>query len=301
MHLGHYIHFNWTTFKANLDGFRKWGWSRRLLEWLTLAGLIGLARRSIPGAVLLGGWFAGYLFLKGGDPTISIVTGKFLIEMIPALPAFLVLGMSVVHLIPIYGRRPLRADATTSWPQSQRSKRRLLALLALLAAVPIALFALLPPLTAPRAAQLGSYDVYIPTDQFPFALLPLLTAPRAAQLGSYDVYIPTDQFPLTATATAGSVTLSWPHQHTRGTQAYYIIFRARTGSLDCVTEPHAADECRYRGGPVGILPATTTSYHDHPQAGRWIYRVALAASAVGPATNAYPLTLSMPAPVTPRP
>ncbi len=52
-HLGHYIHFNWNTFRGNLDGFREWGWSKRLLEWLPIAGLIGLARKLARGRCLL--------------------------------------------------------------------------------------------------------------------------------------------------------------------------------------------------------------------------------------------------------
>ncbi len=152
-HLGRSLHFNWTDFNGNLDGFRKWGWSKRLVEWAALAGLIGLVRRSLAGAVLVGGWFAAELLANAGDPGTSVSTGKFLLQMIPALPAFVLLVTCVVFCVPVAGRRPLASGEGLSWPRRERSQRGLVALLAFIAVVPIGVFLILPPLSRPDAAR----------------------------------------------------------------------------------------------------------------------------------------------------
>ena len=234
VHLGRYLHFDWTTFRGNLDGFREWGWSKRLLEWLVVAGLIGLARRSLAGAVLIGGWFVTYLLLKGGDPIFTMAAGNFLTHMVAVLPAFVLLGASVVFCIPVYGRRHLGQGAA-SWPRSVRSQRRVLALLSFLAVVPIGVFLILPPSSGPTTANLSVYDVLIPANRFS----------------------------LSAHATAGSVALAWPSQPTNGTAAVYIVFRspAATPALNCQPTPARrrslrlpGDNARSRSRDLPFLP-----------------------------------------------
>jgi hypothetical protein len=45
--------------------------------------------------------------------------------------------------------------------------------------------------------------------------------------------------------------------------------------------------------PIAVVPATASSYAvPTTGSGQWTYRIALAASPVGPATDAYPLMLS---------
>ena len=64
-HIGHYLHVDWNAIKRNVDGFREFTWSRRLIEWAVIGGLIGLVRRSLPGAVLRRGLARGVLRLQG--------------------------------------------------------------------------------------------------------------------------------------------------------------------------------------------------------------------------------------------
>ncbi len=52
--LAHDFPFDWALLKHNLDNFREFGWSKRLVEWAVLAGLVGLGRRSLALATLAG-------------------------------------------------------------------------------------------------------------------------------------------------------------------------------------------------------------------------------------------------------
>lgn len=263
IHLGRYLHFNYTSFKGNLDGFREWGWSKRLIEWVTLAGLIGLVRRSIAGAALIGGWFAAYLLLKGGDPIFSMAAGNFLTHMIAALPAWVLLVCSVVFCIPIYGRRP-HAGAAASWPASRRARRGVVAGLGALAVLPILVIAALSPLTGPAAADIPAADLYVPANQFP----------------------------LTATAERRTVVLRWPAQATHGTRVTYFVYRSAGDGLSCAPQAHATSYCVFQGDAIALLPGHAISYRDRPPPGSWTYRVALAARAMGAPDTTTPLLLS---------
>ena len=48
------IHPGWHTAGQSLDLFREYSWSRRILEYLPLAGLVGLAIRNRPAAMFFG-------------------------------------------------------------------------------------------------------------------------------------------------------------------------------------------------------------------------------------------------------
>ena len=87
-----YLHIDWGQINHNLDGFRESTWSRRVIEWLTVGGLVGLARRSLPGAALIGVWLASFFIVKGSSPIVKFSWGSFLTHLIPAFPAFFLLA-----------------------------------------------------------------------------------------------------------------------------------------------------------------------------------------------------------------
>ena len=265
VNLTHYIHFGWAHYNSNLDGLREFGWSKRLVEWLAFGGLIGLARRALPGAALIGVWFFSYLFVKGGNANVSFDGGTVFTHLLACIPAYILLAACTVFLVPIYGRKKLPTAATTSWPRSERARRGTLALVAFLAVVPIGVVALLPPLTRPAAADLEADDLYLPVNQFP----------------------------LTARAVDGAVRLSWPRQQTRGGHVSYFVFRSAGGDgFVCEPVAHAASECPFNEGPTHIVRGGRTSFRDHPGRGEWTYRVALAATGMGSPREASPLLLS---------
>ena len=82
-------------------------WSVRILQWLPVAGVIGVARRSIPLALLIGIWFGAYLVALGGDPDNTIGGGTFLTVLVPALPAYLLLAAAIPLLAPPLPASPL--------------------------------------------------------------------------------------------------------------------------------------------------------------------------------------------------
>ena len=99
----------------NFLGVQEFFWSVRILQWLPVAGVVGVARRSIPLALLLGIWFGAYLVVLGGDPDYTIGAGTFLSALVPALPAYALLTAAIPLLAP-----PLPAWRLP-WPDARRS------------------------------------------------------------------------------------------------------------------------------------------------------------------------------------
>lgn len=90
----------WTHLNQNEQGFQKYFWSLRLLEWLPLAGAIGLARRAWPLAVALLALCAGWLVVEGSSVTAQVFDGSFFPSLLPAAPAYFALAAGVVLLLP---------------------------------------------------------------------------------------------------------------------------------------------------------------------------------------------------------
>ena len=250
LHLSQYLPFNWTQLSQNLDGFRRWTWSRLLIELVALAGFVGLARRSLPAAALAGAWLASYLLIKGSSPVVNFADGTFLTHLIPAFPAYFLLAVSCLLLIPGVGRRPVpQAAASAAGATWQRR-------------IPVLVLAL--------AATVGALVI---------AVLPPLRRPAAAEITNVTLYIPIDGFALAATVVRHTVRLSWPAQRTSGSRVWYAIFRDRPNRLTCTPVPHAATACDYPAtNLVGSVPGTRSSWVDHPPPGSWVYRVSLTAS-----------------------
>ena len=100
------IHPGWHTMGASLDHFREFSWSRRVLEYLPLAGLIGLARRSPAAAVFFGWLLVTVILFPLGRPLDLL---PLLDALVPGLPAYALLAASVAFLVP--HRRPVAAAA----------------------------------------------------------------------------------------------------------------------------------------------------------------------------------------------
>jgi hypothetical protein len=247
--IGHYLSINWAQLSHNLDGFREWTWSQRLVEWLAVGGLVGLARRSIPAAALVGVWLASFVVVKGSSTAVNFGWGSFLTHLTPALPAYFLLAVSTPFLVPIFGRRPV----PPALRPGTRPTRPLM----------IAIFALA------FASLLGALVV---------AVLPPLKGSAAADVSTQHLYLPMDGFALSAKPAGHTVRLSWASQAPSGTRVSYAIFRDPAGAVSCTPRRHAATQCTYPANAVGSTPGTRRSWLDHPPPGRWLYRVALNAS-----------------------
>lgn len=90
----------WSHLDANVLGFQEYFWSMRLLEWLPVAGAIGLARRSLPVAGATLAIVAGWLIVEGSSVAAQFNQGTFLPLLLPAAPAYLLLAAGIVLLAP---------------------------------------------------------------------------------------------------------------------------------------------------------------------------------------------------------
>ena len=102
---GGWLDVSWAAFEENMAGLREHLWSNRLLQWLPVAGVVALLRRSPPAAVLLGGWFGAFALSEGASPDLAVRDGSFLVAFVPALPAFACLLAALPLLVPALPRR----------------------------------------------------------------------------------------------------------------------------------------------------------------------------------------------------
>jgi hypothetical protein len=242
-------HFSWHLLQRNLDGFREFTWSRRMTEWAVVAGAIGLARRSVPAAVLVGGWLASFMLLRGAS-SADFYGGTFFRSMAPAFPAAFLLVMSLPLLIPVAGRRLAAAGDLRTWPRSPRSRRIVLGVCAFLAVAPV-----VPILAFGR--QEG--------------------ASAATTDGSY--LVPVGTFGVAATVSGGTVHLSWPSR-SHGSRVVYAILRSRTG-VKCAHTDGAA-LCYL---PPEVATTRRLQYSESPPAGTWVYHVEVLSGSPPPASD----------------
>jgi hypothetical protein len=249
--LHNYVNLDWHHLVRNMYDVREFTWSLRLITWALVAGVIGLARRSVPFAVLIGGWLACFIVLKGTNGGVNVTDGSFFRYLAPAFPAFFLGLAAIVLLVPVFGRRL----ATTG--RAERfvtvGRRGWAALLG------VAAFALVAPVLAVAAFH-------------------PLTSPTASDVPSVDQYVPVNAFPLAARPTPHGVVLSWPAQAPNGSRPGYSILRAPQDELSCTLRRHAAAHCvvytdlfRVSLYPVGFT--RRSAFLDHPPPGHWVYRV----------------------------
>jgi hypothetical protein len=247
-----YVQFNWHKLNLNLLGIKEHFWSLRVVEWLVIAGLIGLSRRSLTAFLVIGGWFATFVLTKATYAGASTDDASVFRIMMAAYPAFILLLASLIYLFP--GRRRARFDDPRRRPPRTNARRRL-ALLGAAAAVfalyPLALVAAASPLQGP---QPRAYEA--------FGLL------RSIDPG----------LRLTAAAVGHRVHLSWDDSQPAGTYVFYRIWRTKApdGGATCTPVPHAADNCQLAMDDLGAHEGG--SWVDKPGRGRWTYRLGLAAN-----------------------
>jgi len=244
-----YLKLNWHQLHLNLLQLKEHFWSARVVEWLVVAGLIGLGRRSLTALLLVGGWFAAFVVVKGTYVNASVTDASIFRIMTPAFPAFVLLLAALVYLVP--GRR--RAPSTVVRPALQRRTR-----LGVLAAAG-AVFALFPLVLVASASPLRG------------------PAPRAYQeTGLLRTVDP--KLRLTATVADGRVLLRWNPAGYAGTRVIYRILRsgAPGGGAGCTPVSHAVDDCELAMDDLGAHAGGRLV--DRPGRGTWTYRLGLAAN-----------------------
>jgi hypothetical protein len=271
LNLGKYTHqINWSHFLNNLDLIREHFWSNRLIEWLVIGGLIGLARRSRTAALLVGVWFAAFAIVKGGYSGASIEDGSFFRVMMPSYPAFLLLLASVPLLLP-HAPKALRNYTPTFRRPAPRTRWTLLgATIVLSGLLPLVAFA-----AASRGPGLDPTTVGA-------TIMPI---PGNVDIG------------LSARVSGKQVVLSWHKQDPFGGPVFFRIWRGRKDAFTCSTSADPGGRiCNVNLPEVGTTHGD--QFVDHPSPGRWVYRVAIAANWLNDAGYGDPYLVSGPIAVT---
>jgi hypothetical protein len=273
LNLHKYTHqVDWSRFLNNLDLIREHFWSNRLIEWLVIAGLIGLARRSRTAALLVGVWFAAFAVIKGGYAQASVEDGSFFRVMMPSYPAFLLLLASVPLLLP-HAPKALRDYTQTFRRPAARTRWALLGATILVSgAVPLAAFAAASRGSGLDATTVGSTIMPIP--------------------GNIDIG-------LSAKVTGKAVVLSWRKQDPFGGPVFFRVWRDHKDAFTCSTSADPGGRiCNVSLPEVGTTHAD--QFIDHPGPGHWVYRVAIAANWLNDAGYGDPYLVSSPVTVTRR-
>jgi hypothetical protein len=259
LRFGNYFRVDWALLWHNMLQIREYTWSLRMVTWTVVAGVIALMRRSVAVGLVIGGWLTCFILLKAGAPGVDVTTGSFFRYMVPAFPAYFLALAAIALLVPVWGRRLASAGRSQQlWPSAgARSWRILFGVVAVATVVPILAIVAFRPLTTPSATEVPDYDQYVPANTFPLT---------ARQEGD------------------GSVVLSWPNQNASGARVRYAIFRGPTDQLACIPRHHAAALCVFYSDAYNhfLIPLAWTramAFRDHPDPGRWVYRVVATNSA----------------------
>ena len=88
---GRYVNVDWNHLRQNRDALREFFWAIRPLEWVLIAGVLAIGRRSWPKAGLVAVWLARFLVVKGTSDQASVEDASFFRLLMPSFPAFLFL------------------------------------------------------------------------------------------------------------------------------------------------------------------------------------------------------------------
>ena len=239
--LDRYFLFDWDTFTSNMHGLREEGRAFWLLEWLTIGGLAGLIRRAPVPGITVGAWFLSYLLFKGGaEGRSSVDSTSFFRLVMPAFPAFVLIAVSIVFLVPGVKRR--RTVAAVPVPPTRLA---LVAALVLLA-YPLAFVSTATAWSPGHVVRNPGANVLVPvsTDLEPDVLV-----------------------------TPDAVRLSW-EPATGSSRVYYQVFRS--GGIGCLERTAGARDCQLDPSTAGYT--RRTRYVDRwPPTGVIIYRIGLLA------------------------
>ena len=256
--LAEYVPFDHHQLNLHFIYFREFFWSARVLEWVPLAGLVAVARRSVPLAGLLAVWLAAFFVIKGSSPVASVESGSFWRLLMPAWPAYFLLAISIPLLVPRLAQRLLGAVRP---PRPPRVASRALLVGAVVAfAVPAVALAALPPERNGRVAKMEHQSLFLPID------------------ASF--------LPAAAAAADGSIELTWP-EATGAARPFYVVLRSErryryeaTGEIvtrgHLCREGHGALRCALQMEEVGRTRDRT--FNDRPPRGEWTYRIGVAAN-----------------------
>jgi hypothetical protein len=277
--IGRYVHIDWQHLQENKDSLREFFWAVRPLQWVALAGVIGLLRRSWAKGALVGIWFYAFLVVKGTSEQARVEDASFFRLLMPSYPAFVLLIAGVPLLVPQLGRR-----LTERYPPGKANPSRLTR--------PIIVVAVL--LVALPAVVLGATRVQ--------------TSPRTVRNDAQHTLVPvTDSLHLDGAARNGAVQLTWKRPYRGPVGVFYVVLRSPKKFPDPTNpEERKVEEgvsCReQRSGAAKdchlfmrrIKATRGLTFVDHPGKGSWSYRIGLAANWLNDPTRGDVLLVSKP-------
>lgn len=253
--------------------FRNVFYSDRLVEVPFIAGAIALGRRSWIKSAFVSAWFLSYLLVRGSAPGTNVGTGSWFGAFMPAFPAFLIACCALLLLVPRLGRRLAAAPPVPHPLRLQWRDRRVVAAAIVLAALPIVVVAALPTQEKPALVAYADEHVLVPVDG---GLRPQAGGGHAA------------------------VSLIWPTVDTDEAAHFYLVFRSPgdgSGSVACTRRgaSHCVLTMQKLGSSIG---SAYLDFNPEVPAGRWTYRIGLAANWHSDPSAGGLLALSPPVEVT---
>ena len=262
-----YLDLDWANLRQNMANLREFFWSVRVLQWLPLAGAFAVARRSVPAAGLLAGWFAAFLLIKGTPAQSTVESGSFFRLLMPAYPAYFLLAASIPLLLPGVVRR---IPARLLPGEPRRLGRRALAAVAVaFVALPLVAVAAPRPLSRERPDSITVGPILTPVDS------------------GIDVRVE---------ARGARRTLTWTHRDFGSTEVFYRVFRTAAGGqdFDCLAEGSA--DCRLQMLSLGTT--REPSYTDLSPPEDALYRIGIATNWRNDSEGGDVIALSPPIPAS---
>jgi hypothetical protein len=261
--LDQYIDLDWGNLHDNLNNLREFFWSARLLQFAPVAGAVAVARRSPSIAALLSIWFATFLIVKGTTPLSTVSSGSFFRFLMPAFPAYFLLVVSTLLLLPTAANR-----MAAKWP----------------APTP-------PRLSVPIVAALVGATVVIPLAMVSL-VRPIETADDAIAVNT--ILTPVDDRIAVSVRRDGEErTLSWTHPAAGSSDVFYRVYRTGAHGLEQECLEHGgAKECSLEMILLGTTRERRWRDGSPPPGVR--YRVGVAANSRNDAAAGDVATLSPP-------
>jgi hypothetical protein len=111
---------SWNGFQTSMANVREYFYSNRLLQWLPVAGTIGMLRVRRPAAALMAVWVAVATVVAVATHT-SFEGGRFFVDLVPVWPAYALLVAAIPALVPtLVARLGDRIDTEVDAPGISR-------------------------------------------------------------------------------------------------------------------------------------------------------------------------------------
>jgi hypothetical protein len=260
----HYINIDFHHLAQNAHALSEVVWSMRLLEFLLVAGAVGLISRARWKGAFVVGWFVSFGLIKGTVSYANVYDTSVYRFLLPAWPAWTLIVAGLVYCWPAGESAPPRRrdeDGVRARAIKPAGWRLLAGAAAVLALAPLVVIAADSP--AAKGATLQQNYVGAPVPAVDFGLTAKRTGPH-------------------------TVRLTWRSQRTARTHTTYAIFKAKNDGCDYPT----LVDCRFTMPLIGI--SHTESFADTQAVARVQYRIGLVSGSTVQVDSPALLLLSKP-------